>query len=69
MKHASPILVGIATYKVGDCEVGLYHHNNRNDGCPYSLYWEHESNPIRHNMSAYEVFKALEKLLREEPAK
>lgn len=52
-----------AEFKIGDRMLSLYTVQGRTPSAPYSLYWNDEQNPIQHEMTAWEVFKALESLL------
>ena len=56
----------VAEFDIGGRMLSLYAVEGRLPGENYSLYWNDETNPVQHNMSDWEVFKALESLLETE---
>jgi len=59
-------LTSVAEFDIGGRMLSLYTVKGYMPSENYTLYWNDETNPVQHNMTPYEVFKALESLLETE---
>lgn len=62
-------LTPVAEFKIGERTLSLYTVKGYMPSENFTLYWNDETNPVQHNMTPYEVFKALESLLETEADK
>jgi hypothetical protein len=62
-------LTPVAEFNIRGRILSLYTVKGYRPSENYSLYWNDETNPVQHNMTPYEVFKALESLLETEAKK
>lgn len=60
---ASEIMKPVETFLIDGVSYDLYANLGRPCGCCYSIYRRDETNPVQHNMTAYEVFNQLAQLL------
>jgi hypothetical protein len=56
-------LAPVTDFRIGKRTLSLYTVSGRTPSAPFSLYWNDESSPVQHAMTAFEVFWALHSIL------